>query len=87
MLSISLECESLVGCIEDLTDSCRSAYNRQSTLGHLLQDALVLPIFDGGNVGVRRRQIERIFSSADYDPWEASYGPDPVATKGVNGKS
>lgn len=87
MLSISWECESTAGHTKAVTDFIRSAYNRQSTLGHLLQDALVLPIFDGGNVGVRRRQIERIFSSADYDPWEASYGPESVAAKEVNGKS
>ena len=87
MLSILLECESVATYTNSRTDLHRSAYNRQSTLGHLLQDALVLPIFDGGNVGVRRRQIERIFSSADYDPWEATYGPEPVASNRVNGKS
>jgi alkylation response protein AidB-like acyl-CoA dehydrogenase len=39
-----------------------SAYSRDSPLGHLLQDALVLPVFDGESVGVRRRQIEKIFT-------------------------
>ena len=39
-----------------------------------MQDALVLPIFDGGNVGVRRRQIEKIFGMDDYDPLETTYG-------------
>jgi hypothetical protein len=39
-----------------------------------LQDALVLPIFDGGNVGVRRRQIEAIFGMEGYEPWESTYG-------------
>lgn len=35
---------------------------------------MILPIFDGGNVGVRRRQIEKIFQDAGYQPWEATYG-------------
>ena len=45
-------------------------------MGDLLQDATVLPIFDGGNVGVRRRQIERIFALPSYDAWEATFGKD-----------
>ena len=62
-----------------------SAYSRDSVLGHLLQDALVLPIFDGGNVGVRRRQIEAIFGKDDYDPWESTFGPEAKNANGVNG--
>lgn len=56
----------------------RSAYSRKSKLGYLLQDALVLPVFDGGNVGVRRRQIEKIFAQDDYDANETTYGSDDV---------
>ena len=33
------------------------SYDRELPLGGLLQDALVLPLFDGGNMGVRRRQL------------------------------
>jgi hypothetical protein len=32
---------------------------------------MVLPIFDGGNVGIRRRQIEKIYQSEGYEPWAA----------------
>lgn len=39
----------------------------------MLNDAMVLPLFDGGNVGVRRRQIERIFQGVDYQPWTVTY--------------
>jgi len=30
------------------------SYDHEAPLGRLLQDALALPIFDGGNMGVRR---------------------------------
>ncbi|KAL2441982.1 Nitroalkane oxidase [Exophiala dermatitidis] len=53
-----------------------SAYSRTNPFGDLLNDAVVLPIFDGGNVGVRRRQIEAIFASQGYDAWETTFGPD-----------
>src|SRR6185437_9060100 len=33
------------------------SYDHEAPLGRLLQDALALPIFDGGNIGVRRRQL------------------------------
>jgi len=35
---------------------------------------MVLPILVGGNVGVRRRQIEKTFAMPKYDPWEATFG-------------
>jgi alkylation response protein AidB-like acyl-CoA dehydrogenase len=53
-----------------------SAYSQAQPFGELLKDALVLPIFDGGNVGVRRRQIELIFVNDAYEPWESTFGPD-----------
>lgn len=69
----------------------RSAYSRKSKLGHLMQDAMVLPIFDGGNVGVRRRQIEKMFAMDDYDMLETAFfraekpnGINGHATNGVS---
>ncbi|KAB8226993.1 acyl-CoA dehydrogenase family protein [Aspergillus alliaceus] len=50
------------------------AYQITSQYGALLNDAVCLPIFDGGNVGVRRRQIEGIFKSAGYEPWASTFG-------------
>jgi nitroalkane oxidase len=44
------------------------SYDRECPLGRLLQDALALPIFGGGNVGVRRRQLHAILKRPDYDP-------------------
>ena len=33
------------------------SYDHDAPLGRLLQDVLALPIFDGGNMGIRRRQL------------------------------
>ena len=48
------------------------SYDRETPLAGLLQDALALPIFDGGNMGVRRRQLHTMFRSSAYDPLAAS---------------
>jgi nitroalkane oxidase len=44
------------------------SYDRGCPLGCLLEDALALPIFGGGNIGVRRRQLHAILKRPDYDP-------------------
>ena len=44
------------------------SYDCECALGRLLQDALALPIFGGGNVGVRRRQFHAILKRPGYDP-------------------
>ena len=43
------------------------SYDRECPLGRLLQDALALPIFGGGNIGVRRRQLHALLKRSDYD--------------------
>jgi len=48
------------------------SYDRETPLAGLLQDALALPIFDGGNMGVRRRQLHMLLKRSDYDPLAAS---------------
>jgi nitroalkane oxidase len=48
------------------------SYDHELPLGRLLQDALALPIFDGGNMGVRRRQLHTMLKRPDYDPLLAS---------------
>jgi butyryl-CoA dehydrogenase len=49
-------------------DSCA----RTLPLGGILADALVLPVFDGGNMGVRRRQMHELMPMPDYDPIAAA---------------
>ena len=53
--------------------SFRSSYNKDSPFPKLMNDAICLPLFDGGNVGVRRRQLERLFLAGDYKPWASTY--------------
>jgi butyryl-CoA dehydrogenase len=55
-----------------LTDLMRvvgiESYDHALPLGRLLQDALALPLFGGGNLGVRRRQLHAILKMLEYDP-------------------
>ena len=44
------------------------SYDHEAPFGRLLQDALALPIFDGGNMGIRRRQLHTLLMRPDYDP-------------------
>jgi nitroalkane oxidase len=59
-----------------LTDLMRvvgiESYDHALPMGRLLQDALALPLFGGGNIGVRRRQLHAILKGAEYDPLAAS---------------
>jgi butyryl-CoA dehydrogenase len=48
------------------------SYDRAMPLGDLLADAVVLPLFDGGNMGVRHRQLHALLRAPDYDPLAAS---------------
>jgi alkylation response protein AidB-like acyl-CoA dehydrogenase len=48
------------------------SYDHEAPFARLLQDALALPIFDGGNMGIRRRQLHMMFKRGDYDPLAAS---------------
>jgi butyryl-CoA dehydrogenase len=58
-----------------LTDLMRvvgvESYDHALPLGRLLQDALALPLFGGGNVGVRRRRFHAILQRPEYDPFAA----------------
>ncbi|EJD39198.1 acyl-CoA dehydrogenase domain-containing protein [Auricularia subglabra TFB-10046 SS5] len=49
-----------------------SAYDTNLPFAGFLNDAMVLPIFDGGNIGIRRRDLQGIFMRDDYEPWKAS---------------
>ena len=59
-----------------LTDLMRvigiESYDHALPLGRRLQDALALPLFGGGNIGVRRRRLHAILQRPEYDPFVAS---------------
>ncbi len=50
------------------------SYDHDMPFGRLLRDALALPIFDGGNMGVRRRQLHAMLTQPTYDPLTACGG-------------
>ena len=50
------------------------SYDLETPFGRLLRDALALPIFDGGNMGVRRRQLHTMLMQPTYDPLTACGG-------------
>lgn len=50
------------------------SYDHDTPFGRLLRDALALPIFDGGNMGVRRRQLHAMLTQPTYDPLTACGG-------------
>lgn len=47
------------------------SYDHQVPLAGLLQDALAYPLFDGGNMGVRRRQLHTLLKDPAFDPLTA----------------
>jgi nitroalkane oxidase len=50
------------------------SYDHETPFGRLLRDALALPIFDGGNMGVRRRQLHTMLMQPTYDALTACGG-------------
>jgi alkylation response protein AidB-like acyl-CoA dehydrogenase len=49
-----------------------NSYSDLSPLSGLMQDALCFPLYDGGNMGVRRRQLHTMFKTPGYDPMAAA---------------
>lgn len=75
-LSVQAKIFGSEAAVRVITDLMRvvgiDSYDHETPFGSLLQDALALPIFDGGNLGIRRRQLHTMFKSRDYDPLAAS---------------
>lgn len=50
------------------------SYADELPFTRLLQDAMAFPLYDGGNMGIRRRELHKMLQGADYDPLAASEG-------------
>jgi nitroalkane oxidase len=50
-------------------------------LEKIMRDAMVFPLYDGGNQGVRRRQLHDILRQPGYDPMAAARGDVPPADR------
>ncbi|KAF5520222.1 Nitroalkane oxidase [Colletotrichum aenigma] len=46
-----------------------ASWSNEYPFARLVQEAAVLPIFDGGNQGVRRRVVQKAMLAEDYDPF------------------
>jgi alkylation response protein AidB-like acyl-CoA dehydrogenase len=55
------------------------AYSEKYPLAAILQDALALPLYDGGNLGIRRRQLHDFLRSEEYDALASAEGRIPSA--------
>ena len=71
-LAIEAKVHGSEAAVRVLTDLMRvvgvESYDHALPFGRLLQDALALPLFGGGNIGVRRRQLHAILKRPEYDP-------------------
>ncbi len=73
--AVELALHSKVFCTETavrvITELMRvvgiESYDLANPLAGYLQDALVMPLFDGGNMGVRRRQLHTLLRDPAYD--------------------
>ncbi len=65
-------------CVQVVYDAMRlvgvDSYTTLHPLAGLMQDALCFPLYDGGNMGVRRRQLHNLFKHGNYDPMAAAEG-------------
>ncbi len=50
------------------------SYTDMFPLAGLMQDALCFPLYDGGNMGVRRRQLHALLRSPGYDAMASAEG-------------
>ncbi|MEV6896853.1 acyl-CoA dehydrogenase family protein [Amycolatopsis sp. NPDC051372] len=65
--------ETAVEVINDLVKVVGvTAYDENFPLVRPLMDALSYPVLEGGNVGVRRRQLQELIRTPCYDPLSAS---------------
>lgn len=54
------------------------AYGDRTAMGPIMQDVLCLPVYDGGNMGVRRRHLHEMLLNPQYDSLASSEGRLPV---------
>ncbi|WP_172331895.1 acyl-CoA dehydrogenase family protein [Mangrovicoccus sp. HB161399] len=64
-------------CVDVVYDAMKivgvDSYQKSHPLMDLMNDALCFPLYDGGNMGARRRQLHGIIKSPGYDPLTAPF--------------
>jgi nitroalkane oxidase len=65
-------------CVDVVYDAMRlvgvDSYTDMHPLAELMNDAMCFPLYDGGNVGARRRNLYNIIRSPTYSSLTAPYG-------------
>lgn len=65
-------------CVDVVYDAMRvvgvDSYTDMHPLAELMNDAMCFPLYDGGNMGARRRQLHSILKSDSYNSQLAPYG-------------
>ncbi|MCW2525745.1 MAG: acyl-CoA dehydrogenase protein [Pseudonocardiales bacterium] len=51
-----------------------ASYTRTLPLERIMRDTMAFPLYDGGNLGIRRRQLHDLLREPDYDPLRAAFG-------------
>ncbi|QDP26557.1 acyl-CoA dehydrogenase family protein [Bradyrhizobium cosmicum] len=63
-------------CVDVVYDAMRvvgvDSYTDMHPLAELMNDAMCFPLYDGGNMGARRRQLHGMIKSPDYDSLAAA---------------
>jgi alkylation response protein AidB-like acyl-CoA dehydrogenase len=69
-----IHCSEL--CVQTVYDAMRlvgvDSYTSMTPLAGLMMEALCFPLYDGGNMGVRRRQMHKLFQQPGYDALAAA---------------
>jgi acyl-CoA dehydrogenase len=55
------------------------SYGDRVALGPIMQDVLCFPVYDGGNMGVRRRHLHEMLRDPAYDPLAAAENRNSIA--------
>lgn len=65
-------------CVDVVYDAMRlvgvDSYTDMHPLAELMNDAMCFPLYDGGNMGARRRNLHNIIKGASYNSLTAPYG-------------
>lgn len=65
-------------CVDVVYDAMRivgvDSYTDMYPLAELMNDAMCFPLYDGGNMGARRRNLHSIIKNPSYSSLTAPYG-------------
>jgi nitroalkane oxidase len=57
-----------------------ASYTKTSPLERIMRDTMAFPLYDGGNLGIRRRQLHDLLREPGYDPLQAAFGHSAIGT-------